>query len=45
MIPGDKDAMSGDLRQRGPRISPPLSDSSSSNLKEIPEEKDPSGSH
>ncbi|XP_072247948.1 anoctamin-7 [Leuresthes tenuis] len=45
MIPGDKDAVSGDLRQRAPRVSPPPSDSPSPNLKQIPEETDPSGSY
>ncbi|XP_037831804.1 anoctamin-7 isoform X2 [Kryptolebias marmoratus] len=38
MIPGDKEVLSGDLWQRGSRISPQQRDSPPPNLEEIPEE-------
>lgn len=41
MIPGDKDAVSGDLRQRGSRGLQPQSNSPLLDQKEILEEKDP----
>ncbi|XP_035477744.1 anoctamin-7 isoform X2 [Scophthalmus maximus] len=41
MIPGERDALSSSLRQRGTRPSPPLkNESPPPNLKEIPEETD-----
>ncbi|XP_038163911.1 anoctamin-7 [Cyprinodon tularosa] len=41
MIPGDKDVLSGGLRQRGPRAPQPQSDSPLVELNEISEETDP----
>lgn len=41
MIPGDKDVLSGELRQRGSRGPQPQSDSPLLDQKEIREEKDP----
>ncbi|XP_054598355.1 anoctamin-7 [Nothobranchius furzeri] len=44
LIPGDEDHLSGELRQRGSRISPLQKDSPPPILKEIPEASDPADS-